>query len=88
MQAEMDSLVLHPGFQKIRSLLIEAHDELVRDVVQGPARDAEDYAKQTGAAYGLEGLELLLREIRLAAERGEAQLAAEAERTRPRLEVA
>jgi hypothetical protein len=88
LQSEVEVLLEQPAFTAIRTLLIKAHDELVADMVSGPARAAEDYAKQAGAILGLESVELLLREIRSAAERGEAQLAAEAERTRPQMEAA
>jgi len=87
LHAEVEDLAAQPAFQRIRSLLIEAHDELVADMVSGPARDAADYAKQAGAILGLESLELLIGEIRASAERARAQLAAEAERTRPNLEA-
>jgi hypothetical protein len=87
LQAELDEICTRPAFQQIRSLMIEAHDELVADMVKGPAREAAEYAKQAGAILGLEGLELLLREIRSAAERGEDKLRAEAELSRPHLEA-
>lgn len=83
----VDDLAEHPTFQTIRSLLIEAHDELVADMVNGPAREAIDMNKQAGAILGLEALESLMREIRVGGERAHAQLVAEAERTRPNLEA-
>lgn len=87
LQAEVDDLLGRPAFQTLRSLLINAHDELVADMVTGPVREGAQYAKQAGAIEGLEGLEILLKEIRHAAARGEAKLRDDAERARPRLEA-
>lgn len=87
LQAEIDDLCQRPAFQTIRSLLISAHDEIVDDLVQGPALDAADYAKQSGVALGLGSLEALLGDIRSGAERVAEKLAIEAERQRSQMEV-
>lgn len=88
LRAEVEHLVALPAFASIRSLLVEAHDELVADMVNGPVRDASDYAKQTGTILGLKGVESLIAEIRSSAARAEKELADEAEASRPRMELA
>jgi hypothetical protein len=87
LQAQIDDLCQHPAFQDLRSLLIGAHDELVADLVGGPALDGSDYAKQTGTALGLRSLEDLMGDIRGGAERAAKKLAAQAESQRSQMEV-
>lgn len=87
LRSELDEILARPAMGKLRELLIGSHDELVRQLTEGPLMPPYVMARRVGLCAGLKGLESLISDIRKAADQAETKMIAQLEQLSDREEV-
>ncbi len=82
LREELDEILESPAMKRIRGLLIEAHDELVDQLINGPIQPLPIVARRTGVAAGLAGFDELVSDIRRMSVEAEKRMQLQAERLR------